>query len=118
LILRKVADILRSELRQTDILVRFGDHGFLALLPGVSAPQAILCMNRWQQLIKRTPISLAPGNTSFINCQAAVASYPNEGTTLFALLWAAQIKLVDQAKLANPQAAALEGNVFEFPQRF
>ena len=60
LILRKVADILRSELRQTDILIRYGEDGFIALLPGVSGPQAIRYLNRLLQLIKSSPVSLAP----------------------------------------------------------
>jgi diguanylate cyclase (GGDEF)-like protein/putative nucleotidyltransferase with HDIG domain len=117
LILRKVADILRSELRQTDILIRYGEDGFIALLPGVSGPQAIRYLNRLLQLIKSSPVSLAPGNTSSINCHAAVASYPNEGSNPLALLEAAQRSLFNQERLDNPQVAAPEGNVFEFPPR-
>jgi diguanylate cyclase (GGDEF)-like protein/putative nucleotidyltransferase with HDIG domain len=117
LILRRVADILRSELRQTDILIRYGEDGFIALLPGVSGPQAIRYLNRLLQLIKSSPVSLAPGNTSPINCHAAVASYPNEGSNPLALLEAAQRFLADQERLDNPQIAAPEGNVLEFPPR-
>jgi diguanylate cyclase (GGDEF)-like protein/putative nucleotidyltransferase with HDIG domain len=117
LILRRVADILRAELRQTDILVRFGHYGFVALLPGVSGPQAFRYVHRLQQLIKSTPINLAPGNTFFINCPAAIASYPNDGSTLLALLQAAQRGLADQARLSGPQVAGSEGNVLEFPPR-
>ena len=112
-----MAAILRSELRQTDILIRYGEDGFIALLPGVRGPQAIRYLNRLLQLIKSAPVSLALGNISSINCQAAVASYPNEGSNPLALLEAAQRFLVDQEKLENPQVAAPEGNVFEFPPR-
>ncbi|MGA2263536.1 MAG: HD domain-containing phosphohydrolase [Acidobacteriota bacterium] len=117
LILRKVADVLRSEMRQTDILVRFGHHGFVALLPGVRNPQALRYVHRFQHQIRSTPVNLAPGNTLFVTCQVGIASYPGDGPTLLALLQAAQRALNEQAKLAAPQTTGSEGNVFEFPTR-
>jgi diguanylate cyclase (GGDEF)-like protein len=117
LLLRKVGDILRSELRQTDILVRFGHHGFVALLPGVRSPQALRYVHRLQQMIKSMPVSPAPGTTLLVNCQAGIASYPNDGSDLLALLQAAQKALNEQAKLTNPQVTGSEGIVLEFPPR-
>jgi len=116
-ILRRVADILRAELRQTDVLVRFGHHGFVAVLPGVRGPQAIRYAQRLQQLIKGTPINLTPGNCLYANCQSAVATYPNDGTSVLALLQNAQRALADQARLLTPPAGTAEGNVLEFPPR-
>ncbi len=117
LILRKVADILRAELRQTDVLVRYGPHGFAALLPGVRNPQALRYVHRLLQQIKSTPNNLASGNTSFITCQAGIAAYPSDGATLLGLLQAAQKALNEQARLSGSQALASEGNVLEFPPR-
>jgi diguanylate cyclase (GGDEF)-like protein len=117
LILRKVSDVLRSELRQTDLLVRFGQHGFVVLLPGVSSPQALRYVHRLQQMIKSTPVSPAPGTTLVVTCQAGIASYPNDGSDLLALLHVAQKALYEQAKLASPQVAGSEGIVLEFPPR-
>ena len=117
LILHKVSDVLRSELRQTDILVRFGQHGFVVLLPGVRSPQALRYIHRLQQMIKSTPVSPAPGTTLVVSCQAGVASYPNDGSDLLALLNGAQKALYEQAKLASPQVAGSEGIVLEFPPR-
>ena len=116
-ILRRVAEILRSELRQTDILVRFGEFGFVALLPGVAAPLATRCLTRWIQMIKCSPVFLSPGNASFISCQAVVSSYPEDGTSLPNVLQSAQKKLQALQTSATSQAAAPEGNVFEFPPR-
>jgi diguanylate cyclase (GGDEF)-like protein len=116
-ILRKVADTLRSELRQTDILVRFGHDGFVALLPGVRGLQAARYVYRVQQQIKSTPINVTPGNPLFINCQAGIASYPDDGPNLPALLQTAQRVLIENARLASPQVSGSEGNVLEFPPR-
>ncbi len=117
MMLRKVADVLRSELRQTDILVRYGHDGFVALLPGLGNPQASRYVQRLQQQIKGTPVNLAPGNTFFVTCHAGIASFPNDGASLLALLRAAQKAMYEQVKLSSPQAAGSEGNVLEFPPR-
>lgn len=117
LIVRQVSDVLRSELRQTDVLVRFGQHGFVVLLPGVRSPQALRYVHRLQQMIKSTPVSPAPGTTLVVTCQAGIASYPNDGLDLLALLHGAQKALYEQAKLASPQVAGSEGIVLEFPPR-
>jgi len=116
-ILRKVADTLRSELRQTDILVRFGHDGFVALLPGVRSLQAARYVHRVQQQIKSAPMNVTPGNALFVNCQAGIASYPDDGSTLPALLQTAQRVLIENARLASPQVSGSEGNVLEFPPR-
>ena len=116
-ILRKVADTLRSELRQTDILVRFGYDGFVALLPGVRGLQAARYVHRVQQQIKSAPMNMTPGNALFVNCQAGIASYPDDGSTLPALLQTAQRVLIENARLASPQVSGFEGNVLEFPPR-
>ena len=34
---KRIADTLRAELRQIDVLVRYGYRGFIALLPGMQA---------------------------------------------------------------------------------
>jgi diguanylate cyclase (GGDEF)-like protein/putative nucleotidyltransferase with HDIG domain len=117
LMLRKVADVLRSELRQTDILVRYGHDGFVALLPGLGNSQASRFVQRLQQQIKGAPVNLAPGNTFFVTCHAGIASFPNDGTSLLALLQAAQKAVAEQVRLSSPQASGPEGNVLEFPPR-
>jgi diguanylate cyclase (GGDEF)-like protein len=116
-LLRKVAEILRSELRQTDILVRFGPFGFAALLPGVSASQAARYVSRLQQQIRTTPFVLSQGATSHVACQTGIASYPDDGTTLVALLDAARRNISDHTQIAGSPSAGAEGNVVEFPPR-
>jgi diguanylate cyclase (GGDEF)-like protein/putative nucleotidyltransferase with HDIG domain len=117
MILRRVGDILKSELRQTDIPVRFGQHGFIVLLAGVRHPQALRYVHRLQQVVKSAPVSPAPGTTLPVTCQAGIASYPGDGSDLLALLHEAQKSLYEQARLAGPQSAGSEGNVLEFPPR-
>jgi len=56
-------------------------------------------------------------NALFVNCQAGIASYPDDGSTLPALLQTAQRVLIENARLASPQVSGFEGNVLEFPPR-
>ena len=113
----QVAAILRSELRQSDILVRFGHHGFIALLPGIPRQQALRYINRLQQQIKNTPILLPTGNAIYLSCAIGISTYPTDGGTILSLMQVAQNNLRDNSQPLNQPASTLEGNVFEFPPR-
>ena len=88
LILKNVADRIKPELRETDILVRYGQQGFVAFLPGVRADQAFRCAERLKQQIRNQ--ALIPGEGFIIDCQAGISYYPKDGSTVFALLQSAQ----------------------------
>jgi diguanylate cyclase (GGDEF)-like protein len=116
-VLRKVADTLRGELREIDILVRYGYGGFVALLPGVRTEQATRYAQRLTQLL-RTNSSLGLNwHTASVSCQTAVASYPNDGSTIYDLLQSAQRSLLEQSKLSTATTDDREGNILEFPPR-
>lgn len=116
-ILRKVADTLKAELRETDILVRFGHQGFTALLPGVRKEKAIRCAQRLHRQIKTGAVSSIAGHNILIDCQAGAASYPADGSSTFALLQSAQRAMLDQAHLADLGAEEPGDNIIEFPPR-
>jgi diguanylate cyclase (GGDEF)-like protein len=115
-VLRRVADILRTELRQTDILVRFGHHGFVVLLPGVQAPQAHRYVQRLIQQIRSSPVVLG-SHSLYISCHAGISTFPQDGTSLPNLLHAAQKLLSDNSKLASAHSLNPEKNILEFPPR-
>jgi len=107
--LRRVAEILKAELRDTDVLVRYGYQGFAALLPGVRNEQASRCAQRLLKLIRElvgNQASAGVPNTP-VNCQAAVASYQHDGGTVFDLLQTAHRSLAGRR-------TETEGNIVEF----
>jgi len=112
-VLRKVADTLKPELREIDILVRYGHHGFVALLPGVRAEQALRYCQRLQQGIRKMSFSADIGQNFALECRFGVSSYPNDGTTVFALLQSAQESL----PLSCPETGIAGSNIFGFPPR-
>jgi diguanylate cyclase (GGDEF)-like protein/putative nucleotidyltransferase with HDIG domain len=116
MVLRKVADSLRAELRETDVLVRYGHSGFVALLPGVRADQAFRCAQRLQQQIRSASAGSFLGHSILIECQTAVASYPSDGTSIFALLQSAQRIMTSPVPSIHSQDD--EAQIIEFPPRF
>jgi diguanylate cyclase (GGDEF)-like protein len=112
MVLKKIADCIKPELRSTDILVRFGHQGFVAFLPGVRDEQALHCIQRLKQQIKNHG-ALAGGQNLAVDCQAGIASYPRDGITIFALLQSAQKSIGGYAETAPAQ----DNNVVEFQPR-
>jgi diguanylate cyclase (GGDEF)-like protein len=109
LVLKKIADCVRPELRETDILVRFGHQAFIALLPGVRDEQALHCAQRLKHQIK-SQASTTGGQTLSIDCPVGIASYPKDGTSIFALLQSAQ----KNVGTISDETSAPDSNVIGF----
>ncbi len=108
LTLQRIADCIKPELRETDILVRYGHQGFVAFLPGVRDEQASRCAQRLKQQIRSSVSNAAQGIS--IDCKTGVASYPRDGSTVFALLQSAQ----ENVRSETPETAAQDSNVIDF----
>jgi diguanylate cyclase (GGDEF)-like protein/putative nucleotidyltransferase with HDIG domain len=116
MILRKVAECIKAELRETDVVVRYGYNGFAALLPGVRSDQAFRCAQRLQQQIRNASAGNAFGQNVPIECQTAVASHPSDGTTIFALLQNARLSMTSPTSPARTSED--EAQIIEFPPRY
>lgn len=111
-VLKKVADRIRPELRETDVLVRFGHQGFVAFLPGVRNEQAHRCVARLKHQIRNHSFMISGQNIA-IDCQAGVSSYPANGTTIFSLIQSAQESIPSE----DAVEATANNNVVDFPPR-
>jgi diguanylate cyclase (GGDEF)-like protein/putative nucleotidyltransferase with HDIG domain len=110
-LLRKIADCIKLELRETDVLIRYGNHGFVALLPGVRNEQAFHCVQRLKQQIRNEVMAAAQGFS--IDCRAGISSYPKDGSTVIALLQYAQENLQSD----SPEIALQDKKIIEFSPR-
>jgi diguanylate cyclase (GGDEF)-like protein/putative nucleotidyltransferase with HDIG domain len=110
--IKKIADDIKMELRETDIVVRFGHQSFVAFLPGLRDEQALHCAQRLRQQIQGHASTIGAQNYS-IDCQIGMASYPRDGINIFALLRSAQKSV--QAR--TEETASPDGNVVGFPPR-
>ena len=116
-ILSKIADAFRLDLRETDVLVRFGVQGFVALLPGVRHEQALRWAQRLQQRTRTITAGSGPGLGTFANCQVAVASFPQDGSDIYTLIGSAQHSLTAQSKTRAGAEEEPPSSVVGFPPR-
>jgi diguanylate cyclase (GGDEF)-like protein/putative nucleotidyltransferase with HDIG domain len=107
-VLKKIADGIKPEFRETDVLVRYGQQGFVAFLPGVRDDQALRCVQRLKQRIRSEAVT--PGQGFSVDCQTGVSFYPRDGSTILALLQSSQENM--RANLAEKTAS--ERNVVDF----
>ncbi len=116
-IIRQVAGLIRAELREMDVIVRFGPQGFVALLSGVRKDQAARFAQRLQQQIRNSSWEGVPQKIGPVNCEVAIASYPVDGTTVFSLIKTAQEELAKKLRVQQPTADEFGATVLEFPPR-
>jgi diguanylate cyclase (GGDEF)-like protein/putative nucleotidyltransferase with HDIG domain len=107
-VLKRIADSIKPEFRETDVLVRYGQQGFAAFLPGVRDDQALRCVQRLKQRIRSEAVT--PGQGFSVDCQTGVSFYPRDGSTILALLQSSQENM--RASLAEKTAS--ERNVVDF----
>jgi diguanylate cyclase (GGDEF)-like protein/putative nucleotidyltransferase with HDIG domain len=111
MLLRRIAECIKPELRETDVFVRYGNYGFIALLPGVRNEQASRCIQRLTQQIRNKAMKAGQGYS--IDCRAGVSSYPKDGATVITLLQSAQENL----RTDSPGTDITGDKILEFSRR-
>ena len=84
--IKMLAATARSSIRDFDLIGRYGGDEFIIVLPGIEAKQALIVAERFR---KRVEASDSPHYTVSIG----IASYPEDGTDLKALIEAADAGL-------------------------
>jgi len=115
--LKRVADALRAELRQIDVLVRYGYRGFIALLPSMRGDQASRYGQRLIQQVRKSNVGSGMGQGVPVACRVSVASFPSDGTNVYALLESAHRALGQEERPPSPGYEEIDRNVLEFPPR-
>jgi diguanylate cyclase (GGDEF)-like protein len=77
-VLQGVVRLLRSALRQEDMVVRFAGEQFLVFLPGVPGPGAVVVAGRLRRVLAQTPIAVEQAQVA-ITVSAGVAARLDEG---------------------------------------
>ena len=99
--LKAVADELRHEVRDDDLVGRLGGEEFAILLPKTSAADTALAAERIRRRIAGLAITITTGGgpvlCNTITCSIGAATYPQSGSTLDELQMAADLAMY-QAK--------------------
>jgi len=77
-VLKHVAQVLKTSIRASDILGRWGGEEFLILLPHTPLEQAAQAVQKWLDKLQRTSVHLVEGQTIQISFSAGVASLSEE----------------------------------------
>lgn len=91
-VLCQVAELLRADMRASDILCRFGGEEFVALLPGASEEVTGRRADQWRRLIADTTMAVV-GRTLGLSASFGFACFPRQGETAEALIRAADAAL-------------------------
>lgn len=86
--LKGVAEVLRAEVRGTDILGRFGGEEFVILLPATSQQDAMAVAERIRRRVERFAVEDA------VTVSVGVAAHPDHGTSLEEVMNAADLALL------------------------
>ena len=110
----EVARILSTNLRASDVVVRYAGDEFLAVMSQASAKDATLLARRVQAILDEFQLEVRPGKYARIGISIGVASYPTDGDSLDLLMAKADQEMYRdkelRAKTARPVLHELEQN--------
>jgi diguanylate cyclase (GGDEF)-like protein len=84
--LRLFAQVMRQSVRPSDIVGRYGGEEFVIVLPGATAEQASIAMERVRESLRH---ALSSNGAVFFTASIGIASHPSHGSTLDDLVQAA-----------------------------
>jgi len=93
--LRAVADVLRAGVRRTDIVARYGGEEILLIFPGADMAVGFEKLEEMRVRIGLHDIRLPRGGMGRLSVSIGVAAWPEDGTTVDALLDVADARLYD-----------------------
>ena len=106
-LLRQLTRLVQAELRYTDVLARYGGDEFVVLLPETPAKGAMEVANRIRDAVAGTPLD-AEGPRIACTVSIGIASHPEDGGTLDALLSRADRAMYQAKQAGRNRVAAFE----------
>jgi diguanylate cyclase (GGDEF)-like protein len=102
-VLRSVADVLRTSLRATDMLGRYGGEEFMLILPETSVEDAASLAEKLRLLVGTTPIRIDEQLTVDVTVSIGVAGGPGGNLRLDALVRDADAAMYSAKSLGRNQ---------------
>lgn len=99
------AATLKSHLRSSDDLFRWGGEEFLLLCPGITSADGKALMTRLIGEVAARPFVTSGGEVLFITCSAGLASYPEDGQSIRELVSKADQGMYKAKKAGRNQVA-------------
>ena len=80
-VLRQVAQILKRNVRSTDIVCRYGGEEMAIILTNTDNEQALITAEKICNAVSEHPLKLVNGNDVKVTISLGVATYPQQGET-------------------------------------
>lgn len=93
LVLQRLGELLGSQLRQSDLVCRFGGEEFVLILPEISREDALLRVESLLEAIRGLQLQFGVRSLGRVTASLGMALYPEQGTTPESLLAAADAAL-------------------------
>jgi diguanylate cyclase (GGDEF)-like protein/putative nucleotidyltransferase with HDIG domain len=113
--LAEAGRVLRSQLRERDVLVRLAGDEFGAILPLTGFAQAALLAERLQQAVDVFTLRLEEGKVARSGISVGIALYPQDGETFEDLLMRADYNMYQNKAARKSSRLALAPNIIPFP---
>jgi diguanylate cyclase (GGDEF)-like protein/putative nucleotidyltransferase with HDIG domain len=94
--LKEVGRILKAQMRDSDVLVRYAGDEFIAVLPKTTMEQAIQFSHRLQEVVESSDIDVGIGKMLGVGISLGLAAFRADGDDLESLLMAADRNMYDQ----------------------
>jgi diguanylate cyclase (GGDEF)-like protein len=105
-VLMALGRLLNERFRLEDLRGRWGGEEFLIVFPGVGAPTAGVVLSRVLDEFRALPFRSDRGERFFVTFSAGVASFPDDGASVDALLKAADRRLYEAKKSGRSHVIA------------
>ncbi len=113
--LAEVARVLRSQLRERDVLVRLSADEFAAILPLTGFAAAALLAERLQKSVDHFTLKLDGGRTARCGLSIGIALYPQDGESFEDILSRADQNMRRNKEVRKNAREARSPNVIPFP---
>lgn len=80
-LIQTIASVMRSAVKSTDVVARYGGDEFVCLLPGAAQQPAVTIGERIRQRLAEEPLSIDNGHIA-ITVSIGIATYPDHGSTM------------------------------------
>ncbi|HXH28975.1 MAG TPA: sensor domain-containing diguanylate cyclase, partial [Candidatus Polarisedimenticolia bacterium] len=115
--LAEISRVLRSHLRERDILVRLSGDEFGAILPLTGFAQAALLCERLQRAVDVFSLRLDGGEVARSGLSVGIALFPQDGESFEELLMRADYNMYQNKAARKNAKADVQPNIIPFPVR-
>jgi diguanylate cyclase (GGDEF)-like protein/putative nucleotidyltransferase with HDIG domain len=108
-LLASVAEVIKKQLRQMDVLSRYAGDEFCAIMPMASSEVAVMVAERIRTAVERHQFPVRTGKTTQISISIGIACFPGDGETVQDILNTASRNMQQDKhtrKLSPPEVSA------------